>query len=435
MRLLVTTLLACSTLLHAKTLSLGDVVNISLENNPNIKVAQASVDTSEAILTQARSSYYPQLTLEGGVSFQHQDGVNFGLFKTDDEEGQVVNASVNAQQLIFDFGKRSGTVDTSKYSVDAASQALRQTKSDVILAAFENYYNALKAYQLIKVAEEAQEITAQQLYRANEYFKAGVKTKIDVTNAQVENSNAKLDLIQARHNFRIARVNLQNVMGTNPEDGSYTLEHEQVDIEKLIHDVPALPLDSKTLVETAYEQRPEIKLQDATIMALESSVDATDSEYYPSIVGTANYNYYDSDEIKTLSDSYSAGVYLNWDFFSGFSTVGLVEESRSQVVEAEAQMQKLRLDILKEVENAYIVATQEFESIEISNLTVQLAKENLEQADERYKSGIGDVIEYNDAQVKYTEARTDFVITYYDYLIALANIKHAIGDFDSYIQE
>jgi len=60
-------------------------------------------------------------------------------------------------------------------------------------------------------------------------------------------------------------------------------------------------------------------------------------------------------------------------------------------------------------------------------LPQDLAAENLRLAEGRYKAGIGDLLEFNDAQLLFTQNQSDLVVTYYTYLTALARIERAAG--------
>ena len=51
----------------------------------------------------------------------------------------------------------------------------------------------------------------------------------------------------------------------------------------------------------------------------------------------------------------------------------------------------------------------------------------MELADERYKTGLGDMIEFNDAQVRLTKARSNLVTTFFAYNTALARLDFAVG--------
>ena len=118
---------------------------------------------------------------------------------------------------------------------------------------------------------------------------------------------------------------------------------------------------------------------------------------------------------------------MNWEFFSGFETEGKVAEARAQFREVKASLRQFELSVTQDVTDSVLRADENREGVDIADQTLELAKENLELADGRYKAGIGDVLEFNDAQLLFTENQSSLVVTFYNYLTALARIERAIG--------
>ncbi len=422
--ILALTLFTCNA--QVLTLSLHDAIETALTHNPALHVAKADINASQGVLTQARSSYLPQLNVSGGVLYDKVDSP----LQNDPES--VLNLNATATQLIYDFGTSTGGIDAASYELNASQVSLETSVSDIVLQTHTDYYGTLKNRYLIRVALESLEIASQQLYQSKEYFKAGVRTKIDVTNAKVEHSNAELDLLNATQNLQLSRIALETVMGKRPNNGNYVLMLENQEIETMAASLEGFKGTLDDLIDTAYAKRPEFESLGAQHDALKATLHSKDGEYFPTLFAQGKYSDYESD-IALLNDEWSAGVYLNWDIFSGFRTDGEMQELRSNLLSLEAQQRRLKLQVRKEVSDAYVQTTQLEKAVGIAKLSTQLAKENLELAEQRYKNGIGDIIEYNDAKVKYTSAKSNLVASYFDYLSALATLKYATGAFRSYM--
>jgi len=104
-----------------------------------------------------------------------------------------------------------------------------------------------------------------------------------------------------------------------------------------------------------------------------------------------------------------------------------VAETKAQLREVQASLREFELSVTQDVTDSYLRADENREGVDIADQTLDLAKENLELADGRYKAGIGDILEFNDAQLLFTENQSSLVITYYNYLTALARIERAVG--------
>ncbi|NOQ32342.1 MAG: hypothetical protein GQ570_14630 [Helicobacteraceae bacterium] len=422
--------LLLTTSLSAGELSLEQVIDISLKNNPNIKYSSASSEQASSKITQSNSAYLPQVTLNGNyahnnLSFDTENPTTLEAYSfRNDASSAGVGAS--ASQLIYDFGKTTGVIKSTKDNFNASKEALNNSKATIILNAHTAYYDSLKTFQLIAVKKEMLAISDQQLYRVREYFKAGVRTKIDVTDAMIEKSNAQLDLLKATNSYLLSRIELNNVMGKMSDVSSFTLKGANLKYNALVEQLPLLSSSIDAMIDQAREQRSTIKESKFLLNSASSSLGATKGEYLPTIAGSADMK-------KTFNDSHfntwSAGVYLQWDIFSGFNTEGKVQEANSNILKATASLNEQILSVTTDVSKAFVSATQNLQALKISYQNIDLAAENLELANERYKNDLSDIVEFNSAKVKFSSSKTTFVTTYYDYLSDIANLKFATGEF------
>ncbi len=407
---------------YAETIpfSLNDLVNIALTNNPQIEIAKQQTFRSEGVVTQAKSVYLPHLSAGLSVAQTHIKDLQ------PEDEDTVGMGTLSASQLIYDFGKTTGLINSSKYYLDAANANLQQQIQNVIFQVEQAYYSVLEKKQLINVSERAVDSYMQHLDQAKKYYKAGVRTKIDVTNAEVELSNAKLDLLRANSNLKTARVKLEQILGMRPNEGDYSLMSDAKNIEDLAAKKPLMDFQLTELLNNAKQYRPGLKQAKDLVLASEASLTQAKGDYYPSINVTGSYYDYETD-LTTLQDQWQIGIGLNWELFAGFETEGKVAEAGSIVREQQASLKNLELAIIQEVTDSYLRADENREGVDLANQTLVLSQENLTLAQARYKAGLNDIIEFNDAQLSYTKSQSTLVVTYYTYLTDLARIKLATG--------
>lgn len=414
-------------------LNLDDIVNLSLHHNPYIKRALGQNTQYKGESTQADSAYLPQVSLTLDEYYQntkYQDNTATQAF-TDSSptSGNMLVFDATVTQLIYDFGKTLNKMDAANKQVEAFKHNTQSIVSQVVLLAHQNYYNVLKTKRLIEVSEEKLSITKQQLYRAQQYFKQGVVNKIDVTDAEVEVSNAMLDLIKAKQNYKLARITLQNTVGYIPNKGSYKLYERMTTIDNLVEYIPSISTDDESNLKIALDNRPELKQYRKMLSASQSMIDSKRGGYWPTIAAAASYSKTDSSQIVIWDQIVFAGVQAKWDIFTGFKTDGEVDAAKGTMIQSQAQLQQTYLTIEKQVADADVVASEKLQEINLTHKLVKLAYENLDLATERYINGLGNIVEFNDAQVKYTRAKTDFVSAYYDYLTAVSEIHYARGDY------
>ena len=113
--------------------------------------------------------------------------------------------------------------------------------------------------------------------------------------------------------------------------------------------------------------------------------------------------------------------------FSGQSTKANIKNNIAVLQDVQSQLKQQELTIMQEVTDAYFSLKENEESIKISSLNVELSIYNIDLAKQRYKAGLNDLVEFNDAKLEYTKAKSNLVNTYYNYLISQANLEYASG--------
>jgi len=398
--------------------SLDELINIAIKNNTTIKQSQINVDTKKQSQIQSESLYLPTLSLEADIS---KYDIETAGVKTD---GNAKSISVSASQLLYDFGKSSHKIEASKQNLTASKKELNATSANIILNVTKVYYDILNKLALINVAEESVKIDEFQLYQAKEYFKAKIKTKIDVTNAKLQLSNSKMKLIKANFDVKKAKVQLISLLSKQ----DIIVENMNQDIKNLVKEIQKDTYDLENLIAQAMKNRDELLMYTHLEKALHSNYESSKSDFYPKVNLVGSYQDSSSDDISSLdTNQFTAGVYLKWELFSGFRTQASKKEALNELQNLKEQQKEQELSIIENVTNAYFNVEQNKQSIEISLLNNELAQQNLELAQERYKNGLNSLLELNDAKLDFINAKTDLVNQYYGYKTSQAVLKYEIG--------
>ncbi len=401
-------------------LSLDEGIALAIKHNPKIEIARQQCQANQGVLTQAKSFYFPQLS--GGIGYGRQSIDT----QSPVEEDNVGSALLQVSQLIFDFGKTTGAIDASSFNLLASEENLAQVHHDLVFQVKEKFYTVLERARLIGVAEEAVSNYEQQLHRAQIFFQSGVKTRIDVTNAEVNLSNQKLQLLQARADYKSALVNLEKVFGIIPNNGDYKPVNNEPPLLELATQKPQMPVALDDLLQKAEKNRPGLKEYSYLISAAEAGITQAKGDYWPTLDAVGSYNNVETD-LASYADNWQITARLNWNFFSGFATEGKVAEASAQLRQVQAGLRDFQLEVTRDVTDSYLRAAENREGVDLADQSLKLAAENLQLATERYQVGLGDLLEFNDAQLLYMQNQSSLVGTYYKYLTALARIDRAVG--------
>lgn len=414
--------LALSTSIQAKEVNLEQLLNIAINNNTDIKVGNFTKKIKKQEIKKAKASYLPKLSLNADVG--EYDIQSAGQNIKDDAN----SISINANQLLYDFGKTSSNIEASKYNYEASKSNLSLKISTTVLSVKEAYYDILNKYQQIKVNKEAVKRDELQLEQASEYFKAGVRTKIDVTNAKLKLSNSQLKLLKASYDLKTANTKLISILGKRM-DNNLQIKQDEKDITKLAKNIKEIDQPLESTIKEGLNNRKEIDSKKAQINTNKENLKNANSQYYPKLDLNASYADKNSDEISSMDvEQGSVTLNLKWDFFTGFSTDAQKKVALENINSAKEELKQQELEIIQNITINYYNVQQDIDSIKIELLNVQLATENLDLATQRYKAGLNDLIELNDAKLEYTQAKSSLVNSYYAYKKDMANLEYAKGN-------
>ena len=421
------TLLFASTLFGAAyKLQMDDAISLALKHSPDINQSMLDIESSKERNRFQKGYYLPNLNLMliGGKSNMNVSGKNL--------DGSGIMGTINATQLIYDFGKTGGKIDASKLEVKAQQAKLKQTVAKKILDVKVRYYNILKAKSIIDVNEKDIELQKEQLRRAKRYFESGIRTLIDVTDAKVRLTQAKLTLNNSRYDLKFKRALLEQTLGVTPYNGEYKLIYKErnwfeKDVEKAL---PHITESLEELIDFAYAHRHELFVINYKIASAKEQIRSAKGEYYPSVYLKADYSKIETDENDPslhLDNIWNAGVALDWNLFKGFQSEATIENAKVDHLRTKATQEQLRLKIKREVIQSYLEVMRSKDAITLSKQVANASLQKFEQAQKRYEHGLSDYIELQDARHGYIRSLNDLVVSYYDYFIALAKLDYAIG--------
>lgn len=392
-----------------ETLTLERCVEIALRTQPDIAAAKSNVFAAESKVGQAESSYYPQVDLSAGYNRASPAQSASGAY---DDYG--VNASL--QQNIYDFGKTRLSVKVQEHNLESSRSDLESTAIQTVFNVKEAYYGVLLAEKNRDLAVDTVKQFEEHLARAKGFYEAGTKPRFDVTKAEVDLSNSRLNRIKAENAVRMAKAALNNAMGV--------LDSPEYSVEDRLEFTP-YEITFDAAFSRASGNRPDLRSTVAKRRAAEESVELSTKGYYPSVSGSAEYGW--GGQKFPLQDGWNVGATLTVPLFSGFLTKRQVEEARANLNAASANEDGIRQTVFFEVQQAYLNLKEAQESVPAAEIAVKQAEENLDIANGRYTAGVGSPIEVTDARVSYITARTAYIKALSDYKVAQAALEKAMG--------
>ena len=396
-------------------MTLDKCIELALGNNPQINAAFHDILASDARIKQVWSNYFPQVSWQTGYTRIRQLQLSDALGKNL-TFNYFILGQVTLQQMLYDFGVTQNQATIKRLDYEAYKTTLGATINDVIYQTKDAYYNLLYAFENKRVAEDTVNKFEMFYNQAKAFYEIGMNPKVDVTIAEVNLSNAKLQLIQADNAVNLAVARLNNVMGV-PFIDKYNVQ------ERLKYQPVDVTFNQS--IEIARDARPELKLAELKVESANQTLKLVKKSYFPTLSIEGQYQV--GGKSWTSNYGYNLGGYLNFPTVNGMLIKNEIQEARYLYDKEIANAKNTQNQIYLEIQNAYLMLEEKKNQMPVAMLGVKQAKENYELSYGRYRVGEANPTELKDAQINYQQAQLSYYNALYQYNSAKAALEKAIG--------
>ena len=416
---------------RAEAVTLQECIHEALARNPDAKAAAMRVDAAQALITETDSAYFPQLSVAGTYALTDNPTQAFMMqlnqrtldIRSPDfdpnDPGNTDNLRLSAalKYRVYDFGQRRMQSESAELGADAVDYQLQSVRNELIYQVTRGYFGVLQAQDFVTVQQETIASLAESLQTAQSRVKAGAAVKTDVLNLEVQLAQARENLIRAQNSADLTIAALNAVVGHD----FISPQNMPVPEKKALISPPAA-IDSD-----AVENRPEFKATSKMTQAKEKEYLKNKGLYFPVINAYGSYDL-DSGNLDSFEGSYLVGITAEWDLFTGYRHSGAIRNAKAQWNAARQQELKVRNDLRLDLKRAQIHAVESWQRLDVVSKSVESAEESLRITRVRYREGVTGLTDLLTAQVGLTATRIRNIAAYYDYTVALSNLKRAQGE-------
>lgn len=409
----------CATIDLSKPLSLIEVTESSLCNNPQTNEIWASARAQAAQLGIAKSAYLPSVT----------DNVSSNLGYASPESAARSNPTFNlsnslvASYLLYDFGNRAATLENARQLLLSASASQSSTVQSVLLASTVAFYQVQANIAALDAAREVEHASEESFKAAEARYKAGVSTPADKLQAQTAYAQLTLARITNEGNLQTAYGSLSNVMGL-PANQKVTLASSLANApENILENV-------NTLIEQAVARRPDLIASEAQLKAAQASIDASKAAAKPTISVSMSNSLQDGSQLDFTKNS-TLGLTVSIPLFNGYAPSYRIRAAEATADLRAAQRDRLKLQISLDVWTAYQNLRTALQSVTASEVLVSSAEQSYRVALGRYKAGVGNIIDTLNAQSSLATARQQKIQATLNANIARATLAQSMGSLDN----
>jgi len=409
--------------LTTDSLSLKTVIQQVISTYPSVKVAEEAIRNADSRIGLAKTGYNP--TVDMTASFANLAPVtklsfpglgNFQLYP-----GNNYSASVNFQQLVYDFGRTHQNVELENENKAIGEQTLEQVKQTLSLYTINSYYTLLFLQAAIKIKDEQLSTLNEHLQYIEKVMATGSATEYQVLTTKVRISsveNQKVDLIAALKTQQATMNSLLGIDQTNKPVVRYELSVEP----------PAVQSDS--ILSFAFRNRDEVLINEKRATLAELRYGMTKLQNKPLLnlqaSGGAKNGYIPY--LNRLTPNYVIGLGLRVPIYDGMKNKYNISQAQSAITSLSYESDYTKRNISNEVYESEALLFAASKKVSQSELQLTQALKAYSLAETSFKSGIITNLDLLDANTSVSESNLLLLKAKIDYAASVYKLKAALGE-------
>lgn len=406
---------------QTRTVTLGEAIARSNQVQPRVVQAQGTLRNADMRVKTAKGSFLPNLTATGNGQSAYSEDVRVNTESGQLQQGatQTLNASLSSSVELWDGFRRSNDLKAAHATSDAAEAGLRDVTFQQALTTTNQFFDALAARKLVDVRQASLRRAEEQLKISVAKLQAGSATRSDSLRSLVGVGTAQLQLVNAMSSLATAEANLGRLIG---ESGRAEAADDSAFYRLLA------PLDTASLRNEAMATSPSVQSADASVRAADASYKSSKSPYWPSVNLSASGSLSGRDNTNyTMLTNRQISIGVNWQLFNRFTREQNIESQAVNAEIARANFDEARRTVQANLTQRSTELEAARLSIEITQRSLDAAREDLRVQQERYRVGVSTILDVLTTTEALTQAEVDLVNARFAYLRAKAAIEAIIG--------
>ena len=410
-------------------ITLEQAIQLARQNNQTFKEARLNLNQAEDQLQEALAAEFPTLSLQTDLqrstSASNEIRASGGGFGATDGVTTDLNATLQLNYNLYTGGQRPAQIRLSESQVRTQELALEQAAEQLRFDVTDAYYAVQQADSQVEIARAAVSDAEQSLRDAELLEEAGLGTRFDVLQAEVQLANEEQNLTRALSQQRIRRRELVEVLGLG----------QQIEVTAATPPEVAgtWDLSLEESIVRAYQNRSELEQQLEQREIGEANQNIALANIKPNVSLFTRYNVRDiiddgSGTGTGTGDGLAIGAQLQWTLYDGGQARARAEQAKEDVAIAENRFDQIRNQIRREVEQAFYNLEANEQNIDTATIAVEQAEESLRLARLRFQAGVGTQTDVINAQSELTRARGNLLTAIIDYNRSLAALQRAVSN-------
>ena len=385
-------------------LTVEDAVQIALENNYDIKIAENTFEITENDATLGNAGFLPRVTASFNRNFGRQ---SFDQLRASgdvrEESGVKSNSLSYGARLDWTIFNGLGMFVASDILKELSALEKENLKFQIQTTIFElqsSFYLAAAEKERLRLLNSNVTLSEDRLQVAKQKYELGKASKLEYLQAQVDLNADRSNYIQQIERLARGKFDLLQLMALDADsiefDLGYTLLFDnELNLNELLS---AVEMQNPEL--TSLKKRELLRHQNELLVK---------SEMLPSVGLFADFTHTNSESpagfvVENTSDNITYGLSASWVLFDGFNLQRRKQNARIDSETAQFQYENRLLAIKTDIKTNYLNYRNNLDLLTLEKENLEVAKENNEIAQERYEIGLSNALELRESQINLINA-------------------------------
>ncbi len=417
--------------LRAQVITLEDAIATALKNNYDIRLSRLDSTSAAIDRSYVLAAFIPQLNGTISKTWNSNDQKAKLQNGTDREASGIrsnnLNASVNMNWLLFDGLRMFATKEKVEELEVLGGLTLKNTITESLASLINTYYNIVQAKQQLKATEEQMTISSERVTLADRKLSVGLGTKQELLQAQLDLNAQKAARLRQLTSIEQLKQLLNQLMSVDPTTSYDVLDTIPINMNMTLEDV----------LSTAQTANPSLLVAKKNVDIANITLREFKGDFFPTISFNSAYTFAKQNNSTVVNPAqalFSQNKGFNYGFtasipiLNNFNTRRQVKQAKLGIETQEVAYLSQKLQV--ELAVYYAFKSYEFQkqSLLLEESNIQLAKENVNIAFERFRLGVSTYIELREAQISLADAYNRLIDARYNTKVAETALLRLKGD-------
>ncbi|KAA0994151.1 TolC family protein [Dyadobacter sp. UC 10] len=412
----------------ARTITLEEAIEMSLESSKQLKLSQTNVDLAGLNIRQIKENQLPSLSISGSYLRVNTPDINLKI-KPGGNDSTSSGAAPNVHQAMYGMASASVPIFSGfrfKYGLQSAHYLEEAAKLDAENDRDAVVQNTIAAYSNLYKAKKSLDLVAENLLRERQRVEEftnrernGMLARNDLMKAKLQESNVELALLDAENDLKVTTINMDLLLGL-PENTPLLADSASFMVFKEEG-------NAGDWEQTALTNRKDVAANGIRQKAAHIDIKGAKSDFYPSIALTAGYVALNIPGVAVIPNAVNAGIGIRYDVASLWKSGSKIAKARTHAYQLKTNEEILVDRIHLEVNTAYYNYVLSKRKIDVYAKAVEQANENYRITKNKFDNSLVTTTELLDADVAQVQSKINYEAAKADAIVAFKRLEQTAG--------